>query len=99
MRQRSSRKLRQAIQKGGIHIEKMNREQTSSTRTIFLFQIQHKGDNTMNTKAEVNKYRTTATVVGVVYLLGFVVGLLGMGLFTSILSGPDYLSTVSTKST
>ena len=53
----------------------------------------------MNTKAEVNKYRTTATVVGVVYLLGFVVGLVGMGLFTSILSGPDYLSTVSAKST
>ena len=53
----------------------------------------------MNTKAEVNKYRMTATVVGIVYLLGFVVGLAGMGLFTSILSGPDYLSTVSTKST
>ena len=53
----------------------------------------------MNTKAEVNKYRTTATVVGVVYLLGFVVGIMGMGFFTSILSGPDYLSTVSAKST
>ncbi|HET9910054.1 MAG TPA: DUF4386 domain-containing protein, partial [Anaerolineales bacterium] len=60
---------------------------------------QRKGDNTMNTKTEVNKYRTTAIVVGVVYLLGFVVGLVGMGLFTSILSGPGYLSTVSTKST
>jgi len=53
----------------------------------------------MNTKAEVNKYRTTATVVGVIYLLGFVVGLVGIGLFTSVLSGPDYLSTVSAKST
>jgi hypothetical protein len=37
-------------------------------------------------------------VVGVVYLAGFVVGIVGMGLFQSILGAPDYLSTVSANS-
>ena len=36
-----------------------------------------------------NSYRTTAKVVGVVYLLGFVVGLVGEGLIQSSLGGPD----------
>ncbi len=33
---------------------------------------------TKHTKANMNKYRTTATVVGVVYIAGFVVGIGGM---------------------
>ena len=49
----------------------------------------------MVTKEQTNTYRTTATIVGIVYLLGFVVGLVGIGLFTSILGAPDHLSTVS----
>ena len=50
------------------------------------------------TKEHTNTYRTTARVVGVVYLAGFVVGIVGMGLFQSILGAPDYLSTVSANS-
>ena len=52
----------------------------------------------MITKERTNTYRRTATVVGIVYILGFVVGIAGFGLFTSILSAPDYLSTVPANS-
>jgi hypothetical protein len=52
----------------------------------------------MMTKATMNTYRTTARVVGVVYLAGFVVGIGGEGLFQSILGAPNYLSTVSANS-
>jgi len=45
-------------------------------------------------KEEFNNYRTTARVVGVVYLAGFVVGILGNIMIQSIISKPDYLSTV-----
>src|SRR5512134_1167279 len=53
----------------------------------------------MTIKGRINTYRTTATVVGIVYLLGFVVGLVGIGLFNSILGTPDHLATVTAKST
>jgi uncharacterized protein DUF4386 len=52
----------------------------------------------MTTKKEMNTYRTTARVVGLVYLAGFVVGIVGIGLFQSILGAPDHLSTVSANS-
>jgi hypothetical protein len=52
----------------------------------------------MTIKGKTNTYRTTATGVGILYLAGFVVGLVGMGLFQSILGGPDHLSTVSANS-
>ena len=52
----------------------------------------------MTTKERMNTYRTTAIVVGVVYLAGFVVGLVGNGLIQSILGAPDHLSTVSANS-
>jgi hypothetical protein len=52
----------------------------------------------MKTKGRINTYRTTAIVVGVIYLAGFVVGLAGNGLIQSILGAPDHLSTVSAKS-
>ena len=52
----------------------------------------------MITKERTNTYRRTATVVGIVYILGFVVGIAGFGLFTSILSAPDHLSTVPANS-
>jgi hypothetical protein len=45
-----------------------------------------------------NTYKTTARVVGIVYLAGFVVGLIGNGLIQSILGTPDHLSTVSANS-
>ncbi len=52
----------------------------------------------MTTKATMNTYRTTARVVGVVYLVGFVVGIGGEALFQSILGAPNYLATVSANS-
>jgi hypothetical protein len=53
----------------------------------------------MTTKEVVNTYRTTARVVGLVYLAGFVVGIVGIGLFQSILGAPDHLATLSANST
>ncbi len=53
----------------------------------------------MMTKEQMNTYRTTARVVGVVYLMGFVVGIAGIGLFQSILGAPNHLATLSANST
>ena len=50
-----------------------------------------KGKNIMETK--VNTYRTTAIVVGTLYILGFVVGIAG-----SMLGTPGQLGTVSARS-
>ena len=52
----------------------------------------------MTTKENVNQYRTTARVVGVVYLLGFVVGIVGLMLIQSILGAPNHLATISANS-
>ena len=43
-------------------------------------------------------YRTTATVVGVIYLAGFVVGIGGNVLIQSILNAPNYLATLPANS-
>src|SRR5687767_12980140 len=51
------------------------------------------------TQGAIRPYRKTAIVVGVVYLLGFVVGLGGEGLIQSILGAPDRLTSVATNST
>jgi len=48
----------------------------------------------VNTYGEMNTYRATARVVGVLYILGFVVGISG-----SALGAPGQLETVSAKST
>ena len=47
---------------------------------------------------KMNTYRTTARIVGVMYLAGMVVGIGGIVLFQSILGAPDHLSTVSANS-
>jgi Domain of unknown function (DUF4386) len=52
----------------------------------------------MTTKVEKNKYRTTARVVGVVYLAGFAVGIVGIMLIQSILGVPNHLATLSANS-
>lgn len=52
----------------------------------------------MTIKAARNPYRTTASVVGVVYLAGFVVGIGGMMLIQSILGVPNHLATLSAHS-
>lgn len=53
---------------------------------------------TLQAKAGPALYRTTARIVGVVYLAGFVVGIVGNGLIESILGAPNHLSTVSANS-
>jgi hypothetical protein len=45
-----------------------------------------------------NTHRMTARVVGMVYLAGFVVGIVGDMLIQSVLSAPNHLSTVSASS-
>jgi len=52
----------------------------------------------MASKDEVNNFRTTARVVGMVYLAGFVVGIVGNILIQSILGAPNRLSMVSVNS-
>jgi hypothetical protein len=63
-----------------------------------LINIVQKRRKTMTTNENMNTYRTTARVVGVVYLAGFVVGIAGIGLFQSILGAPDHLATISANS-
>jgi hypothetical protein len=48
----------------------------------------------MTTKEEMNTNKTTARVVGVIYLLGFVVGIAGDMMVKSIIGAPNHLSTV-----
>ena len=45
-----------------------------------------------------NSNKTTARTVGVLYLAGMVLGVVGDGLIQSILGAPDHLSTVSANS-
>ena len=45
-----------------------------------------------------NTYRTTARIVGAMYLAGFVVGIGGIVLIQSILGAPDHLSTLPANS-
>jgi len=52
----------------------------------------------MTNKEAAPHYRTTARVVGVVYLAGFVVGMVGIMLIQSILGTPHHLATVSANS-
>src|SRR5215212_2725035 len=47
---------------------------------------------------QMNTYRTTARIVGAMYLAGFVVGIGGIVLIQSILSGPDHLAALPTNS-
>ena len=46
----------------------------------------------------INSYRITARIVGIIYILGFVVGIGGEMLIKSVLNKPDYLSIVSANS-
>ncbi len=52
----------------------------------------------MTTKATMNHHRTTAIVVGVIYLAGFVVGIGGEMLSQSVLSAPNHLATLAANS-
>jgi Domain of unknown function (DUF4386) len=52
----------------------------------------------MTTKEVINRYRKTASVVGAVYLAGFVVGIAGNIMIKSILDAPNHLSIISASS-
>lgn len=52
----------------------------------------------MTTNGGVNKFRTTARIVGIVYLLGFVVGIAGEMMIQSVIGVPNHLATVTTGS-
>ncbi|NTV63392.1 MAG: DUF4386 domain-containing protein [Oscillochloris sp.] len=52
----------------------------------------------MHREAAMNRHKTTARIVGAVYLAGFVVGIVGIKLIESVLGAPDHLSTLSANS-
>jgi hypothetical protein len=52
----------------------------------------------MSTNEVINKFRKTATVVGVVYLAGMLVGIPGNIMIQSILGAPDPLAKISANS-
>ena len=52
----------------------------------------------MGGEAKKNTYRTTARIVGAMYLAGFVVGIGGIVLIQSILGAPDHLATLPANS-
>lgn len=47
---------------------------------------------------EINTYRATARIIGIIYVLGFVVGIGGEMLIKSVLSTPNHLSILSASS-
>src|SRR5687767_11186738 len=55
--------------------------------------------STANGRSGRDSFRMIARVVGIVYLLGFVVGLAGEGFIQSVLGAPDRLSAISANST
>lgn len=52
----------------------------------------------MTTKEKTNNYRTTARIVGVLYIAGFVVGIGGNILVQGILGAPNHLAALSANS-
>jgi hypothetical protein len=56
------------------------------------------GEHTMRTKEGINTYRTTAKVVGIVWLAGFILAVVGNRLILSILGTPNPLSAVAANS-
>src|SRR6202045_4298962 len=85
-----------------IMLRTFHSEHDSGQLTVYQIRIKdhpcHKGEKTMKTKEKINTYRTTATVVGIIYLAGFVVGLTGAGFIQSILGAPHRLTAVSANS-
>ena len=66
--------------------------------TATMKKFEKQGEKMMTNREEMNKYRTTARAVGVVYIAGFVVGIGGNIMIQSILSAPNHLSTISAVS-
>jgi hypothetical protein len=53
---------------------------------------------TMTREGKMNTYRTTAKIVGVIFLAGMVIGIGGNILILSLLGGPGYLAALSANS-
>jgi hypothetical protein len=60
--------------------------------------MQNQMQATLQGRNDPDSFRTTARVVGVVYLAGFVVGIGGDILIQAILGAPNQLATVSASS-
>jgi hypothetical protein len=60
--------------------------------------MQNKGEATLPNRYDPKPFRTTARIVGVLYLAGMVVGIGGNVLIQSILGGSDHLSTIAANS-
>src|SRR5215210_2253328 len=52
----------------------------------------------MTREGKMNTYRTTARIVGAMYLAGFVLGIGGIVLIQSVLAAPDHLATLPANS-
>jgi hypothetical protein len=60
--------------------------------------MEPQGDPDVRARDGQKPYRTTAKVVGAIYLAGFVVGIVGNALIQSVLGVPNHLATVSINS-
>ena len=60
--------------------------------------MQNQSEATLPDRFNPKHFRTTARIVGVLYLAGMVVGIGGNVLIQSILGGPDHLSTIAANS-
>ena len=60
--------------------------------------MQNQSEATLSHRSSPKPFRTTARIVGVLYLAGMVVGIGGNVLIQSILGGPDHLSTIAANS-
>jgi hypothetical protein len=60
--------------------------------------MQSQSEATLPNRYDPASFRTTARIVGVLYLAGMVVGIGGNILIQSILRGPDHLSTIAASS-
>jgi hypothetical protein len=60
--------------------------------------VEAKRRTTMITRGKTNHYKTTARIVGVLYIAGFVVGIGGNILVQSILGAPNHLAVLSANS-
>jgi hypothetical protein len=68
------------------------------TNTDTMATTVERGERKKATIVKTNTYRTTARIVGAMYLAGFVVGIGGIVLIQSILGAPDHLATLPANS-
>src|SRR5258708_2656158 len=72
-----------------------DRDMATTTLERPTVQTREGGAELVQGRYRPDSYRTTARIVGVLFLAGFVVGIVGNGLIQSILGAPNHLATVS----